>query len=56
MITSSWQEQPDARPTFSKIIGMIRNINGGKDISLVDNMIKRLEAHTRNLEDIVAER
>ena len=49
MITTSWLENPDARPSFSNIIGMIREINGGKDISLVDNMINRLDIHSARM-------
>ena len=55
-MSQCWHESPDARPTFAQIQKMIKDINGGKQLKLVDNMIRRLEDHTQNLEDIVAER
>ena len=51
-----WAESPEARPTFQKIMSMLRDLNEGRRINLVENMAARLEAHTRHLEDIVAER
>ena len=56
LMSQCWHESPDSRPTFAQIQKMIKDINGGKQLKLVDNMIRRLEDHTQNLEDIVAER
>ena len=51
-----WNEAEDKRPSFSTVLGMIRGIGDGNVPSLVDSMIRRLEAHTRQLEEIVEER
>ncbi len=56
MMQACWEEDPEARPTFHRILNMIKEINGGKLPNLIDSMINRLEAHTRTLEDRVAER
>ena len=56
MMSKCWNENPESRPTFSGVITLIRNINGGKELKLVDNMINRLESHTKHLEEIVADR
>ena len=51
-----WNEAEDKRPSFSIVLGMIQCIGDGNVPSLVDSMIRRLEAHTRQLEEIVEER
>lgn len=56
LMEACWHEDLEERTSFSKIQNIIREINGGKAISLVDNMIRRLESHTKNLEDIVHDR
>lgn len=56
MMKMCWAEQPENRPTFKTIIKKIQSLNNGKSQTLVDNMIERLEGHTKYLENIVAER
>ena len=56
LMNSCWQEDPSERPTFDRILSAIKVLNGGATLNLVDNMIKRLESHTQNLEEIVHER
>ncbi len=56
LIEECWSEKPDARPSFVQIILDIENIHKHKNLSLVDNMIKRLEKHTNTLEELVADR
>ena len=51
-----WEEDPNSRPTFNEILSALKKINGGRKINFVDSMVKRLEAHTQRLEEIVAER
>ena len=56
LIELCWQEDPESRPNFSKILSKIRVLDGGASTSLVDKMILRLEYYTKHLEDIVEER
>ena len=51
-----WSEEVDIRPSFQGVKSLLRGLNGGKTIRLVDSMVMRLEAHTQHLEEIVAER
>ena len=53
---SCWSEKPSERPSFFTILGLIKDLNGGAKLNLVDNMVKRLEKHTQNLEELVGER
>ncbi len=52
-IEECWADDPERRPNFDKILVSINKIHRYKNMDLVDNMIKRLERHTRNLEDRV---
>ncbi len=58
MMQMCWQENPEERPSFSKILKKVNLIRKkkGLEISLVDSMIQRLEVHTSQLEDRVTER
>ena len=51
-----WSEEPQQRPTIKSVISQIAKINGKKSLSLVDNMVQRLEGYTKNLEDTVIAR
>ena len=51
-----WSEQPQQRPTIKSIISQIAKFNGKESLSLVDNMVLRLEGYTKNLEDTVIAR
>ena len=46
---------PSDRPSFRKIVARLKSDEFGKN-GMVDKMISRLEAHTQQLETIVAER
>ncbi len=56
LMEKCWAEEPEQRPSFTQILSMIRDINGGETLRLADSLIQRLEVHTANLEDIVTER
>ncbi len=56
LIQDCWQEDDDKRPTFNDILYLINSIQHYKNMDLIDNMIKRLERHTQNLEQRVAQR
>ena len=51
-----WKEEPSLRPTFGDIQERLVKLSGGKEVSVVESMLHRLEAHTKHLEDIVYER
>jgi class 3 adenylate cyclase len=53
---SCWQEDPDKRPIFTQILTTIDKMNNHKYMSLIDNMIRRLEVNTKQLEEKVAAR
>ncbi|XP_014788416.1 resact receptor, partial [Octopus bimaculoides] len=55
MIEQCWQEEPKARPAFSKIITMLMEIYPMKG-ELIDNLIHRLETYSSSLEVVVIER
>ncbi len=56
LIQDCWNQVTDQRPTFNDILYRINSIHRHKTMLLVDNMIKRLEKHTQNLEERVAQR
>ena len=44
---------PLDRPSFKHVVENLQKDDSGNSYSLVDRMISRLEAHTRNLESLV---
>ncbi len=50
-----WLEDPQCRPTFSEILKVIRQNYQGNTLHLADSMIQRMEKHTYELENQVAE-
>ena len=56
LIKRCWDEVPDRRPTFNEIVDQFANVQQGKKINIVDNMMKMLEDYSNNLEDIVKAR
>ena len=56
LVESCWSELPQQRPRIKRVISQIVKINGEKSLSLVDNMVQRLEGYTKNLEALVIER
>ncbi len=53
LIESCWQEDTYKRLKFSQILSTIDKMYTVKNVSLVDNMIHRLESYTKKLEDRV---
>ena len=51
-----WAGGASKRPTFAKILQMLIELNGGQKMNVVESMLKRMEAHTRHLEEIVEQR
>ncbi|XP_065654311.1 atrial natriuretic peptide receptor 1 isoform X3 [Hydra vulgaris] len=51
-----WDDDPLIRPKFDEINKILRKLNGGKNINIVDNMIKMMEKYTDHLEELVADR
>ncbi|KAK3742363.1 hypothetical protein QZH41_019299, partial [Actinostola sp. cb2023] len=56
LMTMSWDETPERRPTFSGVLKMLKKINKGKAINIVDNMLTMMGKYTNNLESLVKER
>ncbi|XP_017271662.1 heat-stable enterotoxin receptor isoform X2 [Kryptolebias marmoratus] len=60
MIRSCWDEDPEKRPDFKKVencLGKtISKIHNQENESYMDNMIRRLQMYSRNLEHLVEER
>ena len=55
--TCSWQ--PADRPHFKKVARQLNKLSEGEEgqsTSIIDKMVKRLEAHTTNLESLVEAR
>ncbi|RXN16966.1 heat-stable enterotoxin receptor-like protein [Labeo rohita] len=60
LIKSCWEEDPEKRPDFKRIesaLGKIfSNLNNQANASYMDNLIRRLQMYSRNLEHLVEER
>ncbi|KAI4889235.1 hypothetical protein NFI96_019827 [Prochilodus magdalenae] len=60
LIKSCWDEDPERRPDFKKIentLGKIfSNLHNQANASYMDNLIRRLQMYSRNLEHLVEER
>ncbi|XP_024117584.2 heat-stable enterotoxin receptor, partial [Oryzias melastigma] len=60
LIRSCWEEDPEKRPDFKKVEGLlgkiISKIHNQDNESYMDNMMRRLQMYSRNLEHLVEER
>ncbi|XP_066530236.1 guanylyl cyclase C isoform X2 [Hoplias malabaricus] len=60
LIKNCWDEDPEKRPDFKKVentLGKIfSNLNNQANASYMDNLIRRLQMYSRNLEHLVEER
>ncbi|XP_063002092.1 atrial natriuretic peptide receptor 1 isoform X2 [Elgaria multicarinata webbii] len=51
-----WAEDPQERPDFQHIKGMLRKFNRGNSCNLLDTLLSRMEQYANNLEELVEER
>ncbi|KAM4624528.1 guanylyl cyclase C [Polymixia lowei] len=60
LIKICWDEDPEKRPDFKKVENCLRkifsNVHGQVNESYMDNLIRRLQMYSRNLEHLVEER
>ncbi|KAM6425553.1 guanylyl cyclase C [Rhynochetos jubatus] len=60
LVKSCWEEDPEKRPDFKKIEGILAkifsNYHGQTNESYMDTLIRRLQLYSRNLEHLVEER
>uniref|UniRef100_A0A673JA31 Guanylate cyclase n=1 Tax=Sinocyclocheilus rhinocerous TaxID=307959 RepID=A0A673JA31_9TELE len=60
LIKSCWEEDPEKRPDFKRIEGALgkifSNLHNQANASYMDNLIRRLQMYSRNLEHLVEER
>ncbi|KAJ8363341.1 hypothetical protein SKAU_G00121720 [Synaphobranchus kaupii] len=60
LIKSCWDEDPEKRPDFKKIEGRLgrifSNLSDQANESYMDNLIRRLQIYSRNLEHLVEQR
>ncbi|ELT87878.1 hypothetical protein CAPTEDRAFT_108671 [Capitella teleta] len=56
LMKTCWNEDPSKRPSFDSIKITVRLIQGGKDRSLLESLLSRMEQYANNLEGIVTER
>ncbi|XP_026549251.1 atrial natriuretic peptide receptor 1-like, partial [Notechis scutatus] len=51
-----WAEDPQERPDFQHIKGMLRKFNRESNCNLLDTLLSRMEQYANNLEELVEER
>ncbi|XP_048752602.2 atrial natriuretic peptide receptor 1-like isoform X2 [Ostrea edulis] len=56
LMRCSWHEHSESRLDFHSIRKRLVDINSGRKINIMDNMIQMLEAYSNNLEQLVTER
>ncbi|MBN3297231.1 GUC2G cyclase, partial [Amia calva] len=56
LIKACWDENPDRRPTFLSIRRRLRETSPESHVSILDNMVSKLEKYANHLEDVVEER
>ncbi|RMX38935.1 hypothetical protein pdam_00016427 [Pocillopora damicornis] len=55
LMTQCWDDDPDRRPHFNKILDRLRKVMG-RDVNIMDNIMALIERHAENLEALVEER
>ncbi|ELU09639.1 hypothetical protein CAPTEDRAFT_119081 [Capitella teleta] len=56
LMESCWSEVPSARPRFSDVKSSLKNLNKGKRVNIMDNMVAMMEKYANNLEELVETR
>uniref|UniRef100_A0A8C0IK00 Guanylate cyclase n=1 Tax=Chelonoidis abingdonii TaxID=106734 RepID=A0A8C0IK00_CHEAB len=56
MLRTCWDEDPARRPTLSSVKRGLRDSSPEGHISILDNMVNKLEKYANHLEDVVEER
>ncbi|ELU03633.1 hypothetical protein CAPTEDRAFT_166938 [Capitella teleta] len=51
-----WAENPTERPTFKALKLFLKKLHKGRNISIMDSMLAKLEKYSSNLEEIIAQR
>ncbi|KAG8522890.1 Olfactory guanylyl cyclase GC-D [Galemys pyrenaicus] len=51
-----WEETPEDRPSLDQIYSQFKSFTQGKKTSVADSMLRMLEKHSQNLEDLIQER
>ncbi|XP_056386347.1 guanylate cyclase 2G-like, partial [Hyla sarda] len=56
MLKMCWDENPDRRPSFASIRRSLRGASPEGHVSILDNMVNKLEKYANHLEEVVEER
>ncbi|XP_036114120.1 guanylate cyclase D-like [Molossus molossus] len=56
LMEQCWKEAPEDRPSLDQIYTQFKSINQGKKTSVAESVLRMLEKHSQNLEDLVQER
>uniref|UniRef100_A0A7M4EWQ7 Guanylate cyclase n=1 Tax=Crocodylus porosus TaxID=8502 RepID=A0A7M4EWQ7_CROPO len=56
MVRACWDENPERRPTFSSVKRLLREASPEGHVSILDNMVNKLEKYANHLEEVVEER
>ncbi|XP_072280882.1 guanylate cyclase 2G-like [Pyxicephalus adspersus] len=56
MLKMCWDENPDRRPSFTSIKRSLRGASPEGHVSILDNMVNKLEKYANHLEEVVEER
>ncbi|CAG5117840.1 unnamed protein product, partial [Candidula unifasciata] len=56
LITDCWAEDPDVRPSATRVLKTLNRLNPSKHVTMIDNMLAMLEKYANHLEELVAER
>ncbi|KAK6191942.1 hypothetical protein SNE40_003513 [Patella caerulea] len=56
LIEDCWADDPNVRPSPSRVLKTLHRVNPSKHKTMIDNMIAMLEKYANHLEELVAER